>query len=86
MSWLGLKDTLDGLAMASGVQWYEHALRGDNGDILKRALDFEAVGRRGREQPNVTWKRQVKKHTDQIGLKWEDAIDRAKWCDDVYKL
>ena len=25
-------------------------------------------------------------HTDQIGLKKENAIDRARWCDGVYKL
>ena len=44
------------------------------------------VGKRGREQPNMTWKRQVEEHTNQIGLKKGDAIDRAKWCDGVYKL
>ena len=32
MSLLGLKDTLDGLARASGVRWYGH--------VLRRALDF----------------------------------------------
>ena len=44
---LGLKDTLDGLARASGVRWYGHVLKRDNGDVLRRALDFEAVGRKG---------------------------------------
>ena len=32
----GLKDTLDGLARASGARWYEHVLRKDNGDVLRR--------------------------------------------------
>ena len=41
MSLLSLKDTLDGLARASGVRCYEHVLRRDNGDVLRRALDFE---------------------------------------------
>ena len=36
-SLLGLKNTLDGLARASEVQWYEHVLRRNNGDILRRA-------------------------------------------------
>ena len=40
MSLLGLKDILDGLTRASGVRWYGHALRGDNGNVLRRALDF----------------------------------------------
>ena len=46
MSLLGLKDTLDGLAGATGVRWY--------GRVLRRALDFEVVGRRGRGRPNMT--------------------------------
>ena len=55
ISLLGLKDTLDGLARVSGVRWYGHVLRRDNGNVLRRdngnvlrrALDFEVVGRRG---------------------------------------
>ena len=65
---------------------YEHDLRRDDGYVLRRALDFEVAGRRGGGRPNMTWKRQVEKHTDQIGQKKEDAIDRAKWCDGVYEL
>ena len=30
--------------------------------------------------------RQVEEHTDQIGLKREDAIDRVKWRNGVYEL
>ena len=30
--------------------------------------------------------RQVEKHNNQIGLKKEDAIDRAKWRDDACEL
>ena len=86
MSLLGLKDTLDGLVRTSGVQWYGHILRRDNGDVLRRALDFEVAGRRGRGRPNMTWKRQVEQHTNQIHLKREDAVDRVKWCNGVYEL
>ena len=43
LSLLGLKDTLDGLARASGVRWCRHVLR-------------RALGRRGRGRPNITWK------------------------------
>ena len=56
MSLLGLKDTLDGLARATRVRWYEHVLRRDNGDVLRRALDFEAAGKRGHGWPNMTWR------------------------------
>ena len=86
MSLLGLTDTLDGLAWASGVRWYGHVLRRDNGNALRRALDFKVAERKGRGRPNMTWKRQVAKYTDQIGLKKEDAIDRTKWRDRIHKL
>ena len=86
MSLQGLKNTLDGLARASGVRWYEHVLRRNNGDVLRRAMDFEVAGKRGCEQPNMTWKRQVEGHTNQIALKRENAIDRLKWCNGVYEL
>ena len=83
----GLKDTLDELARASGIRWYgQHVLRRDNGDVLRRALDFEVAGRKGRGRPNLTWKKQVEEHTIQIGLKKEDAIVRAKLRDGVYEL
>ena len=72
---LGLTDTLDGLARTSGVRWYGHALKRDNGDLLRRALKFEVAGKRGRERPNMTWKRQVEEHINQIGLKRKDAIN-----------
>ena len=56
MSLLGLKDTLDELARASGVRWYGHVLRKDNGVVLRRALDFEEAGRRGSGRPNMSWR------------------------------
>ena len=34
----------------------------------------------------MAWKRQVKEHTNQIGLKRENAIDRVKRRNGVYKL
>ena len=86
MSLLGLTDTLDGLARASGVRWYGHVVRKDNGDVLRRALDFKVAERRGHGRPNMTWKSQVEEYINQIGLKREDAIDRVKWRNGVYEL
>ena len=60
-------------------------MRRDNGDVLRRALDFEVAERRGRGRPNMTWKRQVEEHINQITLKREDAADRAKWRNGVYE-
>ena len=85
ISLLCLRNTLDGLAKANGVRWYGHVLRRDKGDVLRIALDFEVAGRRGRGRPNMTWKRQAEEQINQIGLKREDAIDRAKWRNGVYE-
>ena len=30
------------------MQWYGHLLRKDNDQVMKKALDFEVVGKRGR--------------------------------------
>ena len=49
ISSLSLKDTLDGLARASEMRWNGHVLRRDNDEVLRSALDFEAVGKRGYE-------------------------------------
>ena len=62
-----------------------HVFR-DNCDVLRRALDFEVAGGRGRRRPNMTWKKQVEEHTHQTGLKRKDAFDRMKWRNGVYEL
>ena len=46
MLMLGLKETMDELAMANSVCWYGHVLRREDGHILRRALDFEVEGER----------------------------------------
>ena len=44
MFMLGLKETMDQLAMANSVRWYCHVLRREDGHVLGRALDFEVEG------------------------------------------
>ena len=70
----------------SGVRWYGHVLRRDNGDFLRRKLDLKVAEKIVREQPIITWKRQVEEHINQIGLKRKDAIDRVLWCNGAYEL
>ena len=47
-SHMGMKDTLDVLERASVVRRYGHVLRRDNNEVLRRALNFEVVGKRRR--------------------------------------
>ena len=60
MFMLGFNETIDQLAMTNSVCWHGHVLRREDGDILRRALDFEAEGQRKKGRPKQMWKRQVK--------------------------
>jgi len=61
MDKLRLNETLDKMAIASGVQWFGHVLKRDESDVLREALQFEVDRRRGRGRPRNTWKKQVEK-------------------------
>ena len=67
------------IAKVNGVRWYRHVLRRDDGHILRKALEFEVKGKRKRGQPRKTWKMQVDKESRSVGLKKEDALNRARW-------
>ena len=46
MDMLGLKETIDRLAIANGVRWYGYVLRKDDNSVLRVALDLEVSGKR----------------------------------------
>ena len=46
MHFLGLENTLNELARASGVKWHGHVLKTDNDEGLRKTLDFEVVEKR----------------------------------------
>ena len=78
MLMLGLKETIDQLAMANSVRWHDHVLRREDGHILRRALDFEVEGHRKKRRPKRTWKRQVEEKSMTVGLRREDALCQSK--------
>ena len=75
MDMLGLKESINLLATANGVRWYEHVLRRDDDSVLRVALDLEVSGKRKRGRPKKTWKKQVEEETERIVLKKEDALN-----------
>ena len=46
MEMLALKETVVKMAKAHGVRWYGHVLRRDDGQVLRKALEFELRGKR----------------------------------------
>ena len=59
------------------MRWSGHVLRRDDGHVLRKALEFEVKGKRGR--PMKRWKMQVEKGSKSVGLEKEDALIRARW-------
>ena len=86
MDMLGLKETIDRLATANGVRWYGNVLRRDDDSVLRVALDLDVSGKRKRERPKKTWKKQVEEKTEKIGLKKEDALIEASGETECKKL
>lgn len=79
MEMLGLEETLGQMAKANGVRWYGHVLRRHEGHVLRRALEFEVVGPRKRGRPKKMWRKQVEEESRRVGMKIEDALNRARW-------
>ena len=86
MFMLGLKETIDQLAMANSVRWYGHVLRREDGHVLRRALDLEVDGQRKKGRPKRTWKKQVEEESMKVGLRMENELCRLKRSAGVNKI
>ena len=49
-------------------------MRRDDDNVLRIALGLEVSGKRNRERPMKTWKKQVKEKTEEIDLKTKDSL------------
>ena len=68
------------MAKPSGVRWFGHLLRRDDGHVLRKVLEFEGKGKRKRGQPKKTWKMQVEKESAQ------ECWFREKGCHESSKM
>ena len=80
---LGLKETLDRIAKANGVRWYGYVIRGDDNNIVKKAMMLEVNGKRKQGRPKMTRRKQVEESVEKVGLKIEEAADRTRWREDA---
>ena len=79
MEMLELKETVVQMAIkSSGVRWYGHVLRRDDGHVLRKALEFEVKGKRKQGRPKKSWKTQIEKESKSVGLEKKNAINQAR--------
>ena len=71
------------MTQANGVRWYGHVVRRDEENILKKAMMLQVNGQRKRGRPKQIWKRQVEESLKKIGMRVEEATDRARWREGV---
>ena len=73
-----LDETMDKMDKADGVRWYGHALRREDSDVLRKALEFKLDRQKKRERPKMTWRTQMEKEIGKVGLKQELAFNQTK--------
>ena len=78
MQLLDMNKTIDQLARAIGVRWYEHALKKDRNNFLISALDNKGKGTRKIGWPKLTRLIAVAVQDRNVGLSASDAINRSR--------
>jgi len=60
------------------LQWYEHVLRKEDTDWVKKCMEYEVDRSRPRGRPKRTWREVVQKDCQAHSLNREDAMDRGR--------
>ena len=74
---MDIKESLNRMAKASSMQWYDHVLRKEDENVTVKALKFEVSGNGRRSKQ--TWKKCVENEMKKNGLVKKDACNRTKW-------
>ena len=75
MDMLGIRKSLDWMAKASSIWWYDHVLRKKDQNVIVKPLKFEVSGSRGRGRLKRMWKKQAENEMKKNELGKEDACD-----------
>jgi len=57
------------------LQWYEHVLRKEDSDWVKKCMEYKVEGARPRGRPKKTWRQDVHKDCQAHKLNKENAMD-----------
>ena len=55
---LGLNQAINKIAKANRERWLGHALRKEDGEVVRNALEFNVEGRRKSGRQKKTWRKQ----------------------------
>jgi len=75
---LGIDDIIL-ILQQNRLRWYEHVLREEDTDWVKKCIEYEVEGSRPRDRPRRTWREVVQKDCQARNLNREDAMDRSRW-------
>ena len=67
------------VSKVNGVRWYRYVLRWDDGQVLRKALEFVRVKGKRKHGRQKTWKIQVEKESKKVHLEKEDALNQERW-------
>jgi len=73
---------IDGITLVlqqNRLQWYGHGFRREDGNWVKKCMEYEVQGPRSRGRPRRTWTDVVKKDCQAHKLNKEDAMDSSRW-------
>jgi len=79
---LGLDDIISVLQQ-NRLRWYEHVLRKEDNDWVKKCMEYEVEDARPRGRPKKTWREIVEKDCKACGLNRVDAMDRSRWTKQI---
>ena len=79
LSLLGIEDDILSTVMKSRLRWYGHVRRREPEDGIRKVLDVEVDGRRGKGRPQLSWLQCVEKDIGRAGGNRDDAEDRSVW-------
>ena len=61
------------------LKWHGHVRRMKEEHTVERMLDVDIPGKRRRGQPNLRWKDACERDMTEVGLKEDNATNRAAW-------
>ena len=75
---MGIEPVVD-VVKRGRLRWMGHVLRKDENDWMRKVMEINVEGSRGRGRPRRTWLSVVEEDMHTRGLTREDAMDRERW-------